>query len=105
MSQTPNDRLPPLTALRAFDAAARHLSFANAAAELNVTPAALSQQIKSLEAHLGAPVFRRLNRKVEMTDLGRALVPGVADGFAALKSAWGAARRPGTARRRPRKRG
>ena len=67
--------LPPLTALRAFDAAARHMSFARAADELNVTPAALSFQIKSLEDHLGAPVFRRLNRAVELTDAGRALGP------------------------------
>ena len=54
-----SDRLPPLTALRAFEAAARHMSFAKAADELNVTPAALSFQIKSLEDHLGVPVFRR----------------------------------------------
>jgi len=90
-----SDRLPPLTALRAFDAAARHMSFAQAAAELNVTPAALSFQIKSLEEHLGAPVFRRLNRAVELTEAGRALAPGVADGFVALQSAWRAARRVG----------
>lgn len=82
------DRLPPLTALRAFEAAARHLSFAQAAAELNVTPAALSFQIKSLEAHLGEPVFRRLNRAVELTEAGRVLSPGVTDGFAALSAAW-----------------
>jgi len=88
-----SDRLPPLTALRAFDAAARHMSFARAAAELNVTPAALSFQIKSLEEHLGTPVFRRLNRAVELTEAGRALAPGAADGFAALQAAWGAARR------------
>jgi LysR family glycine cleavage system transcriptional activator len=65
--------LPPLTALRAFDAAARHMSFAKAAAELHVTPAALSFQIKSLEEHLGAPLFKRMNRAVELTDAGRAL--------------------------------
>lgn len=87
------DRLPPLTALRAFDAAARHLSFSEAAAELNVTPAALSQQIKNLEAHLGAEVFRRLNRKVELTEVGRMLVPGVAAGFQSLQSAWSGALR------------
>ncbi len=52
-----SDRLPPLTALRAFEAAARHMSFARAAAELNVTPAALSYQIKALEADLGQPVL------------------------------------------------
>jgi len=83
-----SDRLPPLTALRAFDAAARHMSFANAAAELNVTPAALSFQIKSLEEHLGQPVFRRLNRAVELTEAGRVLASGVEDGFAQLTSAW-----------------
>lgn len=88
-----SDRLPPLTALRAFDAAARHLSFAKAAHELNVTPAALSFQIKSLEDHLGAPVFHRLNRAVELTEAGRALAPGAADGFATLSSAWRAALR------------
>jgi len=88
-----SDRLPPLTALRAFDAAARHLSFAHAAAELNVTPAALSFQIKSLEEHLGAPLFRRLNRAVELTEAGRTLAPGAADGFTALRAAWAATRR------------
>ena len=87
------DRLPPLTALRAFDAAARHMSFAKAAEELSVTPAALSFQIKSLEEHLGAPVFRRLNRAVELTEAGRALAPGARDGFATLTAAWRAARR------------
>ena len=89
------NRLPPLTALRAFDAAARHLSFANAAAELNVTPAALSFQIKSLEEHLGQPLFRRLNRAVELTEAGRALQPGTSEGFSALAAAWRAARRIG----------
>ena len=87
------DRLPPLTALRAFDAAARHMSFARAAEELNVTPAALSYQIKSLEEHLGAPLFRRLNRAVELTEAGQALAPGAADGFQTLAAAWRAAQR------------
>lgn len=81
-------RLPPLTALRAFEAASRHMSFAKAADELNVTPAALSFQIKSLEDHLGAPVFRRLNRAVELTEAGRALAPGTQDGFDRLTAAW-----------------
>lgn len=80
--------LPPLTALRAFDAAARHMSFAQAAAELNVTPAALSFQIKALEEHLGAPLFRRLNRAVELTEAGRALAPGAGEGFRTLTDAW-----------------
>ncbi|SHH66551.1 transcriptional regulator GcvA [Marivita hallyeonensis] len=88
-----NDRLPPLTALRAFEAAARHMSFAQAAAELNVTPAALSFQIKSLEDHLGVPVFRRLNRAVELTPEGQALRGGVQDGFDLITSAWRSARR------------
>jgi len=87
------DRPPPLTALRAFEAAARHLSFQKAAEELGVTPAALSFQIKSLEAHLGQPVFRRLNRAVELTEAGRALAPGLSDGFAAIAAAWRTARR------------
>ena len=82
------DRLPPLTALRAFDAAARHMSFAKAADELSVTPAALSFQIKSLEEHLGQQVFRRLNRAVELTEAGRILAPGVQDGFDRLNAAW-----------------
>lgn len=90
-----SDRLPPLTALRAFEAAARHLSFAKAADELNVTPAALSFQIKSLEEHLGQPVFHRLNRAVALTEAGRALAPGTTEGFESLSAAWRAARRTG----------
>ena len=88
-----SNRLPPLTALRAFDAAARHMSFAKAADELNVTPAALSFQIKSLEEHLGAPLFRRLNRAVELTEAGAALSQGAAEGFQTLATAWRAAQR------------
>ncbi|WP_299352468.1 transcriptional regulator GcvA [uncultured Shimia sp.] len=87
------DRLPPLTALRAFEAAARHMSFSRAADELHVTPAALSFQIKSLEEHLGAPVFRRLNRAVALTEAGRALAPGLSEGFQSLNSAWRTAQR------------
>lgn len=86
-----SDRLPPLTALRAFDAAARHLSFARAADELGVTPAALSFQIKSLEEHLGAPLFHRLNRAVALTEAGRLLAPAAEDGFATLRAGWRAA--------------
>jgi LysR family transcriptional regulator, glycine cleavage system transcriptional activator len=88
-----SNTLPPLTALRAFDAAARHMSFARAADELNVTPAALSFQIKSLEDHLGAPVFRRLNRAVELTDAGRALAPEAQAAFETLTAGWRAALR------------
>ncbi len=64
------------------------MSFAKAAAELNVTPAALSFQIKSLEDHLGQPVFRRLNRAVELTKAGRMLAPATTEGFATLNAAW-----------------
>lgn len=85
--------LPPLTALRAFDAAARHMSFAKAAEELNVTPAALSFQIKSLEEHLGAQLFRRMNRAVELTPAGRALAPEAKLGFEVLTNGWRAAQR------------
>ncbi|MEM6386548.1 MAG: transcriptional regulator GcvA [Pseudomonadota bacterium] len=88
-----SDRLPPLTALRAFEAAARHMSFAKAAEELHVTPAALSFQIKSLEEHLGQPVFHRLNRAVELTEAGALMAPGMQDGFAAIASAWSRVRR------------
>jgi LysR family glycine cleavage system transcriptional activator len=89
------DRLPPLTALRAFEAAARHMSFSRAADELHVTPAALSYQIKQLEEHLGTPVFRRLNRAVELTEAGRALQPGVAEAFGCLRQAVRAVARLG----------
>lgn len=87
------DPPPPLTALRAFEAAARHMSFAKAADELSVTPAALSFQIKTLEERLGAPLFLRLNRAVELTDAGRALKPDTEVGFDALRRGWAAARR------------
>ncbi len=57
-----NRPLPPLNALRAFEAAGRHLSFTKAAAELNVTPGAISHQVKALEELLKVPLFRRLTR-------------------------------------------
>ena len=88
-----SENLPPLTALRAFNAAARHVSFAKAADELNVTPAALSFQIKALEEHLGDKLFRRMNRAVELTEAGRVLAPGVAQGFLTLSEAWQSTRR------------
>ncbi len=68
-------RLPPLNALRAFEAAGRHLSFTKAAGELNVTPAAISHQVKSLEAYLGVSLFRRLTRGLALTDRGTAYLP------------------------------
>ena len=65
----------PLNSLRAFEAAARHLSFTRAAIELCVTPAALSHQVKALEERLGVPLFRRLPRGLGLTDEGQALLP------------------------------
>ena len=80
-------RLPPLNALRAFEAAGRHLSFSKAAAELNVTPAAISQQVRALEDHLGMPLFRRLNRALLLTDAGQLGLPAVSEGFERLADA------------------
>jgi LysR family transcriptional regulator of beta-lactamase len=71
----------PLNALRAFEGAARHLSFTNAAIELCVTPAALSHQVKALEERLGNPLFRRLPRGLALTDEGHALLPVLRDAF------------------------
>lgn len=76
-----NRRLPPLNAVRAFEAAARHLSFTRAAAELHVTPAAVSQQVKVLEDWCGAPLFRRLTRALALTEKGRAALPLLTEGF------------------------
>lgn len=64
-------RLPPLLALEAFDAAARHMSFKAAAAELHLTPSAISHRVKQLEQHLGLPLFRRLNREIRLTEAGQ----------------------------------
>ena len=89
----PTRRLPPLNALRAFEAAARHLSFSAAAAELHVTPAAISHQIKTLEDDLGIKLFRRLNREVRLTDAGQACLPGLRDGFDRIAEAVGLAQR------------
>src|SRR5262245_38155188 len=77
-------RLPPLNALRVFEAAARHLSFTRAAQELNVTQAAVSHQVKALEDWLGLKLFRRLNRSLLLTDAGQAYLPTVRDGFQRL---------------------
>lgn len=79
-----NRRLPPLGALRAFEAAARHESFAKAADELAVTPAAVSQQIRQLEADLGVSLFRRLPRGLVLTQTGRSALPELGKAFAHL---------------------
>lgn len=77
-------RLPPLNSLRAFEAASRHMSFQKAAEELNVTPSALSYQIRQLEDFLQIPLFVRLNRAIELTDSGQRVAPGIQDAFERL---------------------
>lgn len=81
------DRLPPLNALRAFEATARHLSITDAAAELAVTPAAVSQQIKALEKHLGVQLFHRHNRALTLTPAARAGLDRLSQGFTNLGTA------------------
>ncbi len=83
---TAYDRLP-LGALRVFEAVATHLSFSAAADALNVTPAAVSQQIKALEGYIQVPLFRRNGRRVEITDEGLELLPAVRAGLEKLESA------------------
>ena len=80
-------RLPPLNALRAFEAAARHLSVKKAAIELNVTPAAVSHQRRMLEDYLGVQLFHRYNRALELTDAARASLPKLREGFDCLVQA------------------
>lgn len=82
--------LPPLSALRAFEAAARHLSFSRAAAELGLTPTAISHQIRALEAQCGHVLFRRLPRPLALTPAGAKLYPVLRDGFDAIASAFSA---------------
>lgn len=74
-------RYLPLNALRAFESSARHLSFTRGARELNVTQAAVSQQVRMLEERLGAALFKRLPRGLAMTDEGLALLPVLSDAF------------------------
>ena len=80
-------RIPPLNWLRTFETAARHLSFTRAAEELNVTQAAVSHQVKALEARLGLVLFRRLNRALILTEDGQAYLPPVRDAFDAIAQA------------------
>ncbi|MDJ0278502.1 LysR family transcriptional regulator [Sphingomonas sp. 2R-10] len=80
MTRTP----VPLNALRAFEASARHLSFTRAADELCVTQAAVSHQIKALEARLGVTLFRRSNRGLHLTDEGLALAPTLIESFGTI---------------------
>jgi LysR family glycine cleavage system transcriptional activator len=79
--------LPSLTMLRAFEAAARHLSFSAAGREMNVTHVAVSQQVRRLEEHLGAPLLVRNGRRLELTPDGSWLAPRLIDGFDAIRAA------------------
>ncbi len=79
--------MPPLSALRAFEAAARHLSFTRAARELNVTAGALSHQIRGLEDFLGVKLFERRVRAIALTTAGKQLYPGLQTGFAHIREA------------------
>lgn len=85
-------RLPPFAAVRVFEAAARHENFTNAAAELGMTQAAVSYQIKLLEERLGAPLFRREKRRVVLTEAGRRAAPQITRAFDAIDQAFGAIR-------------
>jgi LysR family glycine cleavage system transcriptional activator len=87
----PRSRLP-LNALRVFDAAARHGRFDKAAEELNITPGAVSRQIKALEADLGVRLFDRFNRAVRLTEAGQSLAGGVTDGLLRIEQAVGRVR-------------
>ena len=87
-------RLPPLNALKAFEAAARRLNITRAAEELSVTPGAISQQIRILEEHAGAPLFHREGRQIALTELGAELYPLLRDGFDYLKRAGDLLYRP-----------
>src|SRR5690242_16039851 len=81
-------RLPPLASIRAFEAAARTENFTAAAAELGMTQAAVSYQVKSLEERLGAPLFVREKGRVRLTALGARLVPPLSGAFDAIETAF-----------------
>lgn len=81
-------KLPPLSAIRAFEAAARHGSFTKAGEELGMTQAAISYQVKLLEDRVGLPLFLRQARKVVLSEAGRKLAPNVSDAFQQLAAAF-----------------
>ena len=80
-------RLPPLNALRAFEAAARHLNFRRAADELSVTPGAVSQQIQNLEDYVGAALFKRTPKGLLLTDAAQTALPALREAFDRLAEA------------------
>ena len=85
--QIPMQRLPPLKALIAFEAAARFESFNRAAQALNVTPSAISHQVRALEEAVGVQLFERLNRQVTLSPQGRAYLPPIRDAFEQIRIA------------------
>jgi LysR family transcriptional regulator, glycine cleavage system transcriptional activator len=88
-------KLPPLGGLRCFEAAARHMSFKSAAAELSVTPTAISHQIRLLERYCGHPLFRRRPRPLSLTEAGARLFPVLRDGLDGFASAIATVKRDG----------
>jgi LysR family glycine cleavage system transcriptional activator len=86
-AETTRRRLPPLNALRAFEAAARHLNFSRAADELSVTPGAVSQQIQNLEDYVGAALFRRTPKGLLLTDAAQTALPALREAFDRLAEA------------------
>ena len=80
-------RLPPLNALRAFEAAARHMNFSRAADELSVTPGAVSQQIQNLEDYIGEPLFKRTPKGLLLTDAAQTALPALREAFDRLGEA------------------
>src|SRR5260370_5407678 len=91
--------MPPLTALRAFEAAARHLSLTKAALELRVTAGALSHQIRGLEELLGLKLFERRVRSIALTPAGKQLFPGLQSGLIHIREAGSGPRGAGDAPR------
>src|SRR5216683_2621790 len=87
------NELPPLIELRAFDATARQMSFKKAAAELGVTPTAISHQIRLLERYCGRPLFRRRPRPLSLTEEGARLFPVIRDGLEAFAAAIASVKR------------
>ncbi|PSJ56304.1 LysR substrate-binding domain-containing protein [Kumtagia ephedrae] len=85
-------QLPPLAAIRAFEATARLGSFTKAAAELGMTQAAVSYQIKLLEERVGAPLFLRQPRQIVLTEVGQRLAPAMSEAFSLISDAYASAR-------------
>ena len=92
LSSTQMRKLPPLTAVRVFEAAARHQNFTAAAAELGMTQAAVSYQIKALEDRVGAPLFTRQKGRVRLTPLGERLLPPLTRAFDGIEAAFAVTR-------------